>query len=135
MDVIIRKGTVVSTAGLAKVDIGIADGKIVHIGSSFLEAARHNAMDYSSYEGHSVKGLPRTVLLRGKTVVESRDYVGEPGEGRFLKRASYPAAPLSVSTGCEGWQNPPRRRSCSTRSSRICRPRCAGANGWGGSRL
>jgi len=35
------------------------------------------------------EGLPRTVLLRGKTIVENRNYVGEPGEGRFLKRQRY----------------------------------------------
>ena len=53
------------------------------------QSAMHNAMDYSSYEGRNVKGLPRTVMLRGKTIVENREYVGEPGEGRFLKRARY----------------------------------------------
>ena len=53
------------------------------------QSAMHNAMDYSSYEGREVKGLPRTVLLRGTTIVENRDYVGTPGEGRFLKRACY----------------------------------------------
>jgi dihydropyrimidinase len=49
----------------------------------------HNNMDYSSYEGHAVKGMPKTVLLRGKVIVEDRDYVGTPGEGQFLKRDRY----------------------------------------------
>ena len=50
------------------------------------QSAMHNDMDYSSYEGRHVKGLPRTVLLRGKVIVENRNYVGTPGEGQFLKR-------------------------------------------------
>jgi dihydropyrimidinase len=53
------------------------------------QSAMHNAMDYSTYEGKSVKGMPKTVVLRGKVIVEDRDYVGTPGEGRFLKRDRY----------------------------------------------
>lgn len=53
------------------------------------QSEMHNAMDYSSYEGHRVKGLPRTVLLRGKVIVEDRNYVGTPGEGAFLHRDRY----------------------------------------------
>jgi dihydropyrimidinase len=50
------------------------------------QSAMHNDMDYSSYEGRHVKGVPKTVLLRGKVIVEDRNYVGRPGEGQFLKR-------------------------------------------------
>ena len=53
------------------------------------QGAMHNAMDYSSYEGHAVRGLPRHVLLRGKQIVRDRDYVGTPGEGAFLRRDRY----------------------------------------------
>lgn len=49
----------------------------------------HNAMDYSSYEGRTVRGVPRTVVQRGKVIVENRIYIGTPGEGRFLKRAKF----------------------------------------------
>jgi dihydropyrimidinase len=49
----------------------------------------HHAVDYTNYEGMQVEGAPRTVLLRGKVIVENRDYVGAPGEGRFLKRDKY----------------------------------------------
>jgi dihydropyrimidinase len=49
----------------------------------------HHAVDYTNYDGMSVQGAPRTVLLRGKVIVENREYVGEPGEGRFLKRDKY----------------------------------------------
>ena len=49
----------------------------------------HHAVDYTNYEGQTVEGAPRTVLLRGKVIVEDRDYVGDPGEGQFLRRAKY----------------------------------------------
>ena len=53
------------------------------------QTAMHNAMDYSSYEGHKVKGVPKTVLLRGKVIVDEGSYVGEPTDGKFLKRRKY----------------------------------------------
>ncbi|TPE48054.1 dihydropyrimidinase [Amaricoccus solimangrovi] len=53
------------------------------------QSAMNNAMDYSSYEGHAVKGLPRDVLLRGKQIVRDREYIGTPGEGEFLRRDRY----------------------------------------------
>lgn len=49
----------------------------------------HHAVDFTNYEGQEVVGTPRTVLLRGKVIVEDRDYVGEPGEGVFLPRRKY----------------------------------------------
>ncbi|MBB5752240.1 dihydropyrimidinase [Prosthecomicrobium pneumaticum] len=55
------------------------------------QGAMHNAMDYSSYEGRTVKGVPKTVLLRGKVVVEDGRYVGAPGDGSFLKRRKFGA--------------------------------------------
>ncbi|WP_108662481.1 dihydropyrimidinase [Acuticoccus kandeliae] len=53
------------------------------------QSEMHNNMDYSSYEGRAVKGVPTTVLLRGKVIAEDRQYVGTPGEGEFLKRDKY----------------------------------------------
>lgn len=53
------------------------------------QTAMHNAMDYSSYEGHKVKGVPKTVLLRGKVIVDECSYVGEPTDGQFLKRRKF----------------------------------------------
>jgi dihydropyrimidinase len=49
----------------------------------------HHAVDYTNYEGQEVAGAPRTVLLRGKVIVENREYKGEPGEGMFLPRMRY----------------------------------------------
>ena len=53
------------------------------------QSAMHNSMDYSSYEGRTVKGVPRAVVLRGKVIVEDRAYIGTPGEGLFLKREKF----------------------------------------------
>jgi dihydropyrimidinase len=55
------------------------------------QSSMHSRMDYSTFEGCIVKGVPKTVLLRGKVIVDGRNYVGTPGEGRFLKRDRYQA--------------------------------------------
>jgi dihydropyrimidinase len=55
------------------------------------QPSMHSRMDYSTFEGCIVKGVPKTVLLRGKVIVDGRNYVGTPGEGRFLKRDRYQA--------------------------------------------
>lgn len=49
----------------------------------------HHAVDFTNYEGREVIGAPRDVLLRGKVVVRDGDFVGTPGEGRFLRREKY----------------------------------------------
>lgn len=46
----------------------------------------HHAVDYTNYADRVVKGIPKTVLLRGRVIVQDRQYVGSPGEGRFIKR-------------------------------------------------
>lgn len=46
----------------------------------------HHAVDYSLYEGRSVTGAPRDVLLRGNPIVRNGKYRGRPGDGRFLHR-------------------------------------------------
>jgi dihydropyrimidinase len=47
----------------------------------------HN-VDYSAYEGFKLKGLPQTVLLRGRYAVRDGMYVGEQGHGRFITRSA-----------------------------------------------
>lgn len=78
-----RKGTI---AVGSDADIVIWDPEAETV---ITQAEMHNAMDYSSYEGRAVKGMPRTVLLRGKVIVKDREYVGTPGEGAFLRRDRY----------------------------------------------
>ena len=50
------------------------------------KAALRQNVDYTMYEGRTVRGVPETVLLRGQVIVEGREFVGGPGIGRFLKR-------------------------------------------------
>ena len=49
--------------------------------------AMHEAVDWTPYEGMKVAGWPRTVFLRGKEIVRDEEYVGSPGDGRFLHRS------------------------------------------------
>ena len=48
----------------------------------------HMNCDYSLFEGWRIKGQPVTVLSRGKTIVERGKYLGNPGDGKFLKRGA-----------------------------------------------
>jgi dihydropyrimidinase len=50
------------------------------------QSGLHHAVDYTLYEGRQIRGLPRTVGLRGQVIVENREFVGEPGGGQFLRR-------------------------------------------------
>ncbi|MGC9356266.1 MAG: dihydropyrimidinase [Anaerolineae bacterium] len=47
----------------------------------------HEQVDYTPYEGLEIQGYPVTTLLRGRVVMREGQFVGTPGEGRFLKRA------------------------------------------------
>lgn len=46
----------------------------------------HMNVDYSCYEGKTVRGVTKTVLSRGEVIIEEGKYVGRKGQGRFLKR-------------------------------------------------
>ncbi|MGA7626273.1 MAG: dihydropyrimidinase, partial [Candidatus Acidiferrales bacterium] len=46
----------------------------------------HMRVDYSMFEGTRVKGVTKTVLSRGRTIIENGQFVGKPGTGEFLKR-------------------------------------------------
>ncbi len=52
----------------------------------------HMNVDYSAYEGFRVRGYPETVLSRGRVVIDQGEYVGRPGDGRFVKRGPYGGA-------------------------------------------
>jgi dihydropyrimidinase len=49
----------------------------------------HMRVDYSAYEGMKVRGVTKTVLSRGKVVIEEGEYVGKAGDGHFLKRGLF----------------------------------------------
>jgi D-hydantoinase len=46
----------------------------------------HMDVDYSCYEGRKVQGTSDTVLSRGRVIVDGDEFLGSPGDGRFLKR-------------------------------------------------
>jgi dihydropyrimidinase len=48
--------------------------------------AQHRT-DYNIYEGWPMKGVVEKVLLRGKLIVDGSKWLGEKGEGRFIKRS------------------------------------------------
>jgi dihydropyrimidinase len=49
----------------------------------------HMRVDYSMFEGIQIKGVPKTVLSRGRTVIDAGKFVGRPGNGQFLRRQTY----------------------------------------------
>lgn len=49
-------------------------------------ATQHMNVDYNAYEGMTIQGVVETVLSRGQVIIENNQYLGKPGEGRFLKR-------------------------------------------------
>jgi dihydropyrimidinase len=52
----------------------------------------HMRVDYSMFEGTRVRGAAKTVLSRGRVVIENSKFLGKPGAGQFLKREN-PARP------------------------------------------
>jgi dihydropyrimidinase len=47
----------------------------------------HMNVDYSCFEGMTVKGLPEVVLQRGAVLVENGEFHGKEGQGKFLPRS------------------------------------------------
>jgi dihydropyrimidinase len=78
-----RKGTI---AVGSDADIVVFDPKAEMTISA---ETHHMNIDYNAYEGMTVTGVTETVLSRGKVLIEQGKYVGTPGEGRFLKRATF----------------------------------------------
>ncbi len=44
----------------------------------------HQRVDYCPFEGRTLHGYPRVVLLRGQVIVEDGDFVGHAGQGQFI---------------------------------------------------
>jgi dihydropyrimidinase len=76
-----RKGAV---AVGSDADLVVYDPAAKHTISA---ATHHMNVDYSCYEGREVQGWSTAVLSRGKTIIENGAYVGQKGDGRFLRRA------------------------------------------------
>ncbi|MDR0965942.1 MAG: dihydropyrimidinase [Myxococcales bacterium] len=76
-----RKG--VLTPG-ADADIVLWDpNKEVRLDASAL----HMRVDYSPYEGMTLRGAPSQVFSRGECIVDGEAFLGKPGRGQFLRRA------------------------------------------------
>ncbi|PGS51594.1 dihydropyrimidinase [Bacillus sp. AFS041924] len=55
----------------------------------------HMAVDYNAFEGMEVTGEPVSVLVRGEFVIKEKQFVGNAGSGRYLKRKKYGEARLN----------------------------------------
>jgi dihydropyrimidinase len=78
-----RKGTI---AIGSDADVVVFDANEEHVISA---KTHHMRVDYSMFEGIRVKGVPKTVLSRGRAIIESGKFVGRPGAGEFVKRQGY----------------------------------------------
>jgi len=77
-----RKGAI--TVG-ADADVVVYDPKREHTISA---KTHHMDVDYSCYEGRSVRGGADVVLSRGSVVVRNGEFTGRKGAGNFVKRAA-----------------------------------------------
>src|SRR5207247_10446218 len=59
---------------------------------TFSDAMVRDRARYTPWSGHTVRGWPVTVLRRGAVIVADGKLAAQPGSGRFLARASGPAA-------------------------------------------
>ena len=75
-----KKGTI---AVGSDADIILIDPNTKHTLSS---STHHMKVDYSAYEGWELTGKVKTVLLRGKVVIENGKCLVEKGYGKFIKR-------------------------------------------------
>ncbi len=64
-------------------DIVIFDPNLKHTLSA---STHHMNVDYSGYEGWEVTGKVKSVLLRGKLVIDDNKCLAEKGNGKFIKR-------------------------------------------------
>ncbi|NQX57270.1 dihydropyrimidinase [Paenibacillus qinlingensis] len=57
----------------------------------------HMNVDYNPFEGIEITGEPVTVLSRGAYVIRDKQFVGEAGNGQFIKRGTYVSSSSQVS--------------------------------------
>lgn len=63
-----------------------ADVAIWDPNEEWVAGACHDDMDYNPFEGWRLTGRAKTVLNRGRRVVEDGALAGKPGDGRFIAR-------------------------------------------------
>jgi dihydropyrimidinase len=64
-------------------DVVVFDPEMEAVLSS---SALHSELDYSTYEGMKVYGMPMTTICRGQVVVENHELVGSSNFGKFIHR-------------------------------------------------
>ena len=52
-------------------------------------ATQHQHVDYTPYEGMHIQGVPETVLLRGRVIVQNGEYIGGKGGGQYFHRGTF----------------------------------------------
>jgi dihydropyrimidinase len=82
-----RKGTI---APGSDADIVIFNPNVQRTLSS---KTHHMNVDYSCYEGMTVKGLPEVVIQRGNVLVRDGKFQGVKGAGQFLRRSAFHGVP------------------------------------------
>jgi dihydropyrimidinase len=80
-----QKGTIAvgADADLVLWDLGAA--RVLSAGT------HHMRVDYSLFEGRTVRGVPVAVWVRGQRVVDGGRFTGRPGAGRYVARARFTA--------------------------------------------
>jgi dihydropyrimidinase len=78
-----RKGTI---APGSDADIVIFNPRVERTLSA---KTHHMNVDYSCYEGMTVKGLPEVVMQRGNVLVRDGKFQGTKGAGQFLRRSPF----------------------------------------------
>ena len=81
-----RKGTI---AVGSDADLVIFDPNAEQVISA---KTHHMRVDYSMFEGIRVKGVTRTVLSRGRVIIDGGKFTGRAGAGEFLRRQTYSGA-------------------------------------------
>ena len=81
-----KKGTI---AVGSDADIVIFDPEREEIISYYNGHTHHMNIDYNAYEGMPVKGFTETVFSRGRMIIDKGQYLGQKGDGNFVKRGAY----------------------------------------------
>jgi dihydropyrimidinase len=78
-----RKGTIAIGSDADLVVFDANEEQVISV------KTHHMRVDYSMFEGIRVKGVPKSVLSRGRTIIENSKFVGKAGSGEFIRRQRY----------------------------------------------
>jgi dihydropyrimidinase len=78
-----RKGTVAVGSDADLVIFDPLEQQVISV------KTHHMRVDYSMFEGLPITGVPKTVLSRGRLVIDAGEFVGRPGAGQFIRRQTF----------------------------------------------